>query len=105
MSYYARNRLGEMFKEPDEAVLDAVLAEDEPVDEEHPEVALTHETEWTLSAFPWGLLVWENVERDDEPRHLIGVDRLLVRKLWSALAEGDLATIEAQPWRRGYGPR
>lgn len=25
------------------------------------------------------LLVWENVEEDDEPRHLSGVDRPLVR--------------------------
>jgi len=98
------NRQGEMFEDAEESVIDAVLAElDEPVDEEHPDVALSHETEWTLTAFPSGLLVWENVEEDDEPRHLTGADRSLVRRLWLALAEGDLAAVDGQPWRPGYG--
>jgi hypothetical protein len=104
MSYSVTNRQGETFEDAEGADIDAVLAElDEPVDEEHPDVSLSHETEWALSAFPSGLLVWENVEEDDEPRHLTGVDRSLVRSLWLALAKGDLATVEAQPWRPGYG--
>lgn len=105
MSYWVKNRQGEMFEDAEESVIDAVLVElDGTIDEEHPDVALSHETGWTLSAFPSGLLGWENVEEDDEPRHLTGINRPLVRRLWSALAEGDLATVEAQPWRPGYGP-
>ena len=34
-------------------------------DNEHPDVALKHETEWCLSAYPGGLLVWENAEVDE----------------------------------------
>src|SRR5262245_36058483 len=30
-------------------------------DFEHSDVSLKHETEWCLSAFPSGLLIWENV--------------------------------------------
>lgn len=81
-----------------------MLAElDGPEDDEHPDVALTHESEWCLSAFPGGLLVWENVEEDDEPRHMRNVARADVRRLWLALAAGDLETIEAEPWLPGYG--
>jgi hypothetical protein len=54
-------------------------------DDEHPDIAVSHESGWTLSAFPSGLLVWENVYADDEddsspaaPRHLRGAAGTLV---------------------------
>jgi hypothetical protein len=52
-----------------------VLAELDARDIEHPSVALTHESEWCLGAYPGGLLVWENLEADDPPRHMSGVSR------------------------------
>ena len=62
VAYRVRNRQGEVFEDAEESIIDPVLAElDTPIDEEHPDVAFSHETEWTLSAFPSGLLVWENV--------------------------------------------
>lgn len=73
------------------------------VDIEHPDVCLTHESGWSLSAFPSGLLVWENVESDAAPRHMSGVSRERVLSLWLALAAGDIAQVEENEWRAGYG--
>lgn len=72
-------------------------------DGEHTSVSLTHDTEWCLAASANGLLVWENLEsRESKPRHMNGVERGYVLRLWMALADGDLATIEAEPWLPGY---
>jgi hypothetical protein len=37
-----------------------------------------------------------------EARHLDVVARAEVRRLWFALAAGDIAEIESQPWLPGY---
>lgn len=104
MPFHVSNRQGASISEPTPEGIDAVLAElDGPVDDEHPDVSPSHDSERCLSAFPSGLLVWENVEEDDEPRHMTGVRRDDVRRLWSALAIGDLATIDAEDWQPGYG--
>jgi hypothetical protein len=75
---------------------------DEGGDAEHPDVAVADPTGWTLSAFSNGKVVWENVE-DGEPRHLDHVERVRLISLFTAVAAGDLATVEAQPWQPGYG--
>jgi hypothetical protein len=56
--------------------------------EEHPDIAVSHESGWTLSAFPSGLLVRENVEADEDdvneaaaPRHLRDVPRARLPEL------------------------
>ena len=78
------------------------LAELDVEDDEHPDVSLTHESEWSLSAFGGGLLIWENLEEGD-PRHLKDVSRATVLELWLALSRGEIATVEGQPWQPGYG--
>ncbi|MFN2506196.1 MAG: hypothetical protein ABR540_18615 [Acidimicrobiales bacterium] len=84
--------------------MDAVLAElDESPDMEHPDVALSYESEWTLSVFENGLVVWENVAENDEPRHRRGVSRAEVRRLWQELAAGNLERVNAEEWIPGYG--
>ncbi|MCP3881713.1 MAG: hypothetical protein GY701_25490 [Sulfitobacter sp.] len=95
--------MGETFVEPSPDVLWRILNElDEYDDPEHLDVSLTHESEWCLSVFPGGLIVWENVELDDDPRHLLGVERAKALALWHSLSVGDLATIESEDWRPGY---
>ncbi len=92
-------RLGEILQELDI----------ETEDFEHPDVSLKHETEWCLSAFLSGLLIWENVgdaSEDDDPegdpvRHMKGVSRQKVLELWLKLAAGDTAAVEAEPWLPG----
>ena len=95
--------MGESIREPSDDVIDAVIAElDGPMDDEHPDVSLTHQSEWCLSAFSDGLLVWENVEDSGPPRHMTAVPRSEVRRLWAVLAQGNLDEIERQAWAPGY---
>jgi hypothetical protein len=66
---------------------------------EHPDVSLTLETGWCLSAFPSGLPVWENLEdEDDNSRHMKDVSREKILALWLKLAQGDIVVMEAAPW-------
>ena len=107
MAFHARGRWGGDERNPPVERLRALLQElDIEIDDrEHPDVALTHETEWCLGAYPSGLLVWENLEDvDTNPRHMKGVPREKVLSLWLKLAEGDIAAVEAEPWLQGYGP-
>lgn len=87
--------------EPDawKPIIDQVDSYDDP---EHPDVSLTHESEWCLLVFAGGHLVWEDLEQG-EPRHLVGVDRHRIESLWHALASGDLLTVEQEDWQPGYG--
>jgi hypothetical protein len=80
-----------------------VLAELDADDPEHPDVAVEHETGWALSAFSSGLVVFENVEVDDDPRHMFGLSRADVVELWKLLASGAFAELESRPWLPGYG--
>jgi len=79
-----------------------ILAELDINDDEHPDVSLTHESEWSLAAYSSGLLVYENIEAGD-PRHMKNVSRDQVLRLWCMLSEGQLAEIEAERWLPGYG--
>jgi hypothetical protein len=106
VSFHVTNRMGEMFNSPDSETIDRVLAElDDPIDDEHPDVDLTHESGWSLGVFPYGSVTWENVEDRDAPgpRHLDAVSRAEVRRLWLALAAGHISEIESEPWLPGYG--
>ena len=84
-------------------VLPALVRELDEADVEHPDVSVSHESEWTLSAFASGLLVWENVEEDDEPRHMRDVPRAVVLRHFETLVRGDLEAVHALPWSPGYG--
>lgn len=86
----------------EEARLDALEAL-VAADDEHPDVSVSDESGWTLSASTEGLLVWENVEEDDEPRHMKGLSRSLVLAYFRTLVEGDLDTIHGLHWSPGYG--
>lgn len=104
MTYWVTSRSGETFEEPNASVMDSVLAElDGSTDSEHPDVALSHESERTLCVFENGRVVWENVAEDDEPRHRHGVSRAEVRRLWHELAAGNIERVDAEEWHPGYG--
>ena len=97
------DRTGASHRQVDDDVIDRVVAElDDPGDDEHPDVAIEHESGWGLSAFQTGLLVWEDVEDGGEPRHMKDVSRARVRELFRRVADGDLESIEAEPWLPGY---
>jgi hypothetical protein len=102
MSFHVNRRWGESDDNPSVQQMREALAELDVEDIEHPDVALIHESAWCLGAYPSGLLIWENLE-SGEPRHMRGVSRERVLELWQKLSRGELAAIEAEPWKPGYG--
>lgn len=87
-----------------DADLDPLVAElDGPDDAEHPDVSVTHESGWALSAFPSGLLVWENIDSDGPGAHRASVDRIEVRRLFGLLARDDVGAVASFGWEPGYG--
>lgn len=101
-AFHIYHRFGACDSDPPSDSFDALYDELAAEDDEHPEVSVGHESEWSLGAFVGGLLVWENVE-DCEPRHMRDASRENVIRLWRLLAAGDLDAIQAEPWLQGYG--
>ena len=103
MSYWVNHLMGNSdVAYPIESLTD-LYAELSNADKEHTDVSLTHETEWCLSAFSSGLLVWENVAGDGEPKHMHNVPKEKVIHLWSLLAQGSVSEINNENWLAGYG--
>ncbi len=100
MAFHVSSRWGGHEADPSVDRMRAILVELGANDDEHQDVALTHDSEWCLSAFPSGLLIWENLEQG-EPRHMNGITRERVLALWLKLAQGQLDYIEAEPWLAG----
>lgn len=72
MGYSVAHPNGEFEQDPSPDVFERLLRELECSDSEHRTVSVKHETEWCLSLYPSGRLVWENVEEDAAPRHMTG---------------------------------
>lgn len=102
MSFTITHMTGSMERDSQLDALPKLLSELTSSAKEHPDVALTHETGWCLSAMSNGTLVWENVEFDSKPRHLKAVPPAKILTLWKKLANGDLEAIESEPWQEGY---
>jgi hypothetical protein len=103
MGYVVLTRWGNTEKQPDEARLREVLSELDRRDPEHPDTWLTHDSGWTLTVYENGLMVWENPETADLPRHMVNVSRKESLKLWTKLANGEIDAIEQESWKSGYG--
>jgi hypothetical protein len=86
------------------SVLPALLDELEHSTADQPDVSVSHESGATLSVFGGGKVVFEDVESDDPPGHMDGLDRAAMLRLLTMLAEGRVDEIAAEPWRPGYGP-
>ena len=105
MTYFAHDRSGAMETNPPIERLRELLQSLDAEDYEHPDVALTHDSEWCLSAYRSGLLVWENLNEAGSfsAWHMTFVPREKVLELWLKLAQGDLAAVQAEPWLPGHG--
>jgi hypothetical protein len=63
VGFVATNRNGEMERDPSPERIDDLVRElDGPEDDEHPDVSVDHESGWSLSAFPSGLVILGNAE-------------------------------------------
>lgn len=103
MAFHITHRYGEMESDPPISSLPALLREldDRPEDTEHGSVAVSHESEWCMSVSRGGYVIFEHLE-DGGERHMRDVPDAKIIDLWLRLARGDIASIEAEPWRPGY---
>jgi hypothetical protein len=82
--------------------LPGLLQELDEADEEHPDVAVSHESGWTIGAYGSGRLVLEHLEDDIEPMHcFVTRDDQLVAA--TAVALGNASELDNWPWLPGYG--
>ena len=103
MAFHVTHRYGAMDSNPPLSSLPTLLREldDRPEDLEHGSVAVNHESEWCMSVSRGGYVVFEHLERGGE-RHMRDVPAAKIIELWSQLARGDIASLEAEPWKPGY---
>jgi hypothetical protein len=95
VSFFATHRDGAMERDPSLESLDDLIRELDIDDPEHPDVAVQHETGWSLSAFASGLVVWENVEGGPEQR-VNGVSRDDLRLLFRGVATGEVEEVQRE---------
>lgn len=104
MSCFVQARWGDSEDNPSADRMREVLDELDVSDPEHPDTWLVHESEWTLSAFESGLIIWDNPELSDGPRYREQVSRDEVLHLWELLSRGEIEEIESLSWKEGSGP-
>jgi hypothetical protein len=73
-------------------------------DPEHPDIAVTHESEWSVTVYKSGFVVLENLE-EREPFHLGPLDRNATLDLMVAIAAGRIDDVRAKAWVAGYPPK
>ena len=102
MGCYICNGLGESAHEPSRDVMWRFLSALDPRDEEHGAAWVATDDGIALEYSVDGRLVYSR--RDPRAlRHMNDVPTARVLELWLALAAGDLAWIDACPWRDGNG--
>jgi hypothetical protein len=104
MTFHVTHRYGAMTSDPPLSSLPELLREldDRPDDTEHDSVSVSHESEWCMSVWRGGYIVLEHLE-DGGERHMLAVPDSKIVEMWSRLAEGDIASLELEPWMPGYG--
>ncbi|WP_282608480.1 hypothetical protein [Pelagibius sp. Alg239-R121] len=103
MSYFVNHLMGNASVEFSLDSLPSLYEELSKADGEHSDVSLTHESEWCLAAFSSGLVTWENLAGEGEPKHMRDVPQDKVLALWSLLSEGKVSEIDSENWLAGYG--
>lgn len=104
MSHRVTHRTGEMESGFPIGRFGDLLDELVTPDDEHPDVSVTHESEWSLSVYTSGFVVLENLEAG-EPQHLGPVDHSTALELMMVVAQGKVDALKTRPWRPGYPPR
>ena len=101
MAFHAYTRIGASIAQPTEEQMRALLDSLADSDDEHPDVSVTHETGWSISAFHSGLVIFENVETGEGPWQMRSVSRDATLALWMLLAGGNIQEIRERPWLPG----
>jgi hypothetical protein len=103
MSFFVTHIDGSMEQPDDVSGFAVLLGELDAATIEHGDVAVGHESGWTLTVLIRGRVVWENVEDGSEPKHLDGLSRDETLELMALVAAGDDGAVETRPWAAGYG--
>jgi hypothetical protein len=104
MSYHVTHCTGEMVANFPTDRFGELLDELSGADSEHPDISVSHESEWSLSVYKSGFVVLENLE-EGEPVHMGPLDRTESVALMVAIADGKLDDVQAEQWQPGYPPR
>lgn len=102
-TYFMTHRWGAQTRDFPLDLLDKFYDELLKEDDEHPDLSLQHESSWVLSAFPSGLVVYENVEGEGAPQHMKNQTKEDVVRLWRCLAAGEFDVLNGENWLDGYG--
>lgn len=102
MGFYLANGFGDSIDSPSRAQMREFLNELDTADEEHGAAWLATDDGYALEWSGNGRLVFE-APGADRSRHLIGVSEDRAIELWCALAQGDVARVEREPWSEGTG--
>ena len=102
MTYHIITQDGAYEVEPSQERMAEVLGSIDPNDIEHPDVGLTHESEWCIGVFASGLVTFENLE-DGDPMHMRGLSGQEILDLWCKLSRGEIEDLLRLPWKPGYG--
>ncbi|WP_299539048.1 hypothetical protein [uncultured Streptomyces sp.] len=101
MTYFMYDITGSPVEEPDAEAVRTIVAGLSEADDEHPDVSLTHQSGWSLSAYAGGLLLWENLEDDKGvPGVIEKASTEDVLRLFALLADGRTDDVESEGWRR-----
>ncbi|GHH36373.1 hypothetical protein [Streptomyces candidus] len=102
MTYFMYDVHGNAVDEPDADTVRRLVQEGlAATDTDNPDVSLTHESGWSLSAFAGGLLLWENVE--DETAAAGSLDKVAeeeVLRLFALLSGGEVEKVAELDWQR-----
>jgi hypothetical protein len=99
MSFSITHRGGEMERDPDLSALEALVKELDRDDAEHPDIAVSHESGWTISAFPSGRVVYENVEDPSHQPPELTTSRRDLAAILRHVAAGDHEALASLRWR------
>jgi hypothetical protein len=104
MGFFVHHCYGACDSDPSPSIFPLLLEElEERVDDqEHATVSVIHESEWGLTFSRGGYVSYENVDAEDQPRHMQRVSREKAIKLMQSLSVGDFASLEREPWQPGY---
>jgi hypothetical protein len=83
--------------------LPALLDELRDATPEHGDVAVSHESGWTLTVMASGRVVWENIEQGGAPGHMGGPSREETLELMRLVASGEIGPVRSRRWVPGYG--
>lgn len=103
LNCYLTKRWGGTIQNPQPSDLASALNELSQNDQEHPDCSLNTEEGWSLSVFESGLVVFENIETGEGPKHMHAVPRNVALELWQLLQANEMSLLQQKPWGEGYG--